>query len=399
MEHNVNPKNRDVRRLSAYHDHGEASPQSFDSLLKEIEERRSRPSRKWYILGAGAFLLLGGVFFFVWQSASLRVVLTPKKITIKPEGQMVVLPFEKISLRVPLEGADIPFTLKKVEERARGIIVVYNAYSAKPHRFVARTRFESPDGRIYRIEKSLLIPGTKEEGGTLVPGSIEAEIVAENPGEEYNKELADFTVPGLKGSALFEKFYARSKGSLAGGRGGEERVFDREALASSEEFAQKERAIIDTLRAQMPDGFLLPEAGWKISYTGDPPDVEAEIIGLMIKREDLGAKLASLFFEAGEAERVALVDDARLSLTNVSPLDDSAKDAAIRVMAQGEVVYAERVAKEEMPAALAKLRSSEEVDTFLKEVGSVESATLIFSPAFLKRIPSNPNRITIDVTR
>jgi hypothetical protein len=263
---------------------------------------------------------------------------------------------------------------------------------------VARTRFESPDGKIYRIEKPLLIPGAKEERGTLVPGSIEAEVVAENPGEEYNKELADFTVPGLKGSALFEKFYARSKGVLAGGRRGEERVIDRKALAL-EEFAQKESMIVDNLRSQMPDGFLLPEKGWKINYHGNLSQLEAEIIGWMIKRDDFAAKLASLFFEAGEAERVALIDDTRLSLTAVSLPDDMAKDATTRVMAQGEVIYAERIAKEEMPLALAKLRSSEEVDAFLKEAGSVESATLIFSPAFLKRIPSNPNRITIDVAR
>lgn len=397
MDQPIN-KNRDVRRLPAYHDQ-EVAPQSFDSLLKEIEERRKRPSHKWYAIGLGIFLLLAGGFFFVWRNASLRVVLTPKKIMINAEGQMVALPFEEISLRVPFEGADIPFVIKKVEEHARGIVVVYNAYSTKPHRFVARTRFESPDGKIYRIEKPLFIPGATEEGGALVPGSIEVEVAAENSGVEYNKEFTDLTVPGLKGSALFEKFYARSKGPISGGRKGEERVVDRKALTGGA-FGDQERSFIDKLKVQMPDGFLLPDASWRVAYEGEPPEISANVTGRMIKRADLGVKLASLFFEPGQAGRVILVDDSRLSLKNLSSLSNGAdKGDLLRVMAQGEVVYAENLAKEEMPSALVKLRSSEEVDAFLKNLGSVESATLIFSPAFLKRVPSNPNRIIIDVAQ
>lgn len=403
MDQHTN-KNRDVRRLSAYHDPqprlaAAGDPQSFDSLLKEIEERRSRPSRKWYAVGAGVLVLLAGGFFFVWQSASLRVVLAPKKITINPQGQVVILPFEEISLKVALKGIDIPFTVKKVEEHARGTIVVYNAYSIKPHRFVAHTRFESPDGKIYRIESPLLIPGAKKEGGKLVPGSVEAEVVAEGSGEEYNKEPVDFTVPGLKGSALFEKIYARSNGALSGGRKGEDRVVDSKALAG-ETFVAQQGSFADKLRARMPEGFLLPEAAWSVAYEGEPPEISAAVTGRMIKYDDLGTKLASLFFEPDQAGRVVLVDDSHLSLKNLSPLNNGAvKEESLRLMAQGEAVYAERVDKESIPKALAHLHSPQDIDAFFKTLGSVESATLIFSPALLKRIPSNPSRITIDVAR
>lgn len=402
MDQPVN-KNRDVRRLSAYHDidHRPATAgQSFDSLLKEIEERRKHPSRTWYVIAAGILVLVAGSLFFVWKSASLKVVLTPKKIVVHPEGQIVALPFEKISLKETLADANLPFTVKKVGERSRGTIVVYNAHSTEPYRFVARTRFESPDGNIYRIEKPLLIPGGTKKDGEFIPGSIEVEVIADEPGEAANKEFADFTVPGLKGSVLFEKFYARSKGPISGGRKGEERVVDREAIAS-ETFAAQERLFGDKLRAQMPDGFLLPEAAWFADYhSGDSDQIEAEITGFMVKRDDLGAKLASLFFEPDQAGRVILVDDSRLSLKNLSSFDaETDKENMLRIMVEGEVMYTERITKEEVPSALAKLRSSEEIDAFLKNLGSVESATLIFSPAFLKRVPSNPNRITIDVAK
>lgn len=398
MDQQLSNKNRDVRRLSAYQERPSAAaePQSFDSLLKEIEERRNRPSYKWYGVGICAFLILAGGFFFLWRSASLRVVLTPKKVTIAPAGQTIALPFEAISLRVPLEAQNIPFTVKKVEERARGTVVVYNAYSVKPHTFVARTRFESPEGTIYRIEKPLSIPGARQEGDTLVPGSTEVEIIAENPGEGSNKEFADFTVPGLKGSALFEKFYARSKGPISGGRTGEERVIDRKALEEGT-FADQEGALVDKLRAQIPEGFLLPESAWTVAYREGSSQWEAEITGWMVKRNDLGAKLAALFFESDQAKRVVLLNTSRLSIANISSASNGAiKEDSLRVSVEGEAMYAEYIAKEEMPSALANLQSSEEIDAFLKNLGSVESATLIFSPAFLKHIPSDPDHITID---
>lgn len=389
-------KNRDVRRLSAYHDR-DAAPPSFDLLLKEIEDRRNRPSRKWYVVGAGIFLLLAGGFFFIWQSTSLRVVLVPKKITINPEGHIVTIPFEEISLRLSVEGADIPFTVKKVKERARGTIVVYNAYSAKPHRFVARTRFETPDGTIYRVQSPLVVPGGTEKDGAFIPGSIEIEVIADEPGESSNKEFSDFTLPGLKGSVLFDKFYARSKGSISGGRIGEERMVDRDAL-KGENFADREHSFADQLRANVPQGFLLPEAAWRVHYIMEEKTLYAEITGWMIKRDDLGEKLALLFFESGEAERVVLYDDARLAIANVSSPDDMRKDSLMRIAAEGEVLYAERIVKEEVLGTLANLRSAADVDAFLKNLGSVESATLMFSPAFLKRVPSNPDRITIDIS-
>jgi len=124
----------------------------------------------------------------------------------------------------------------------------------------------------------------------------------------------------------------------------------------------------------------------------------AEITGWMIKRDDLGEKLALLFFESGEAERVVLYDDARLAIANVSSPDDMRKDSLMRVAAEGKVLYAERIVKEEVLGTLANLRSAADVDAFLKNLGSVESATLMFSPAFLKRVPSNPDRITIDIS-
>lgn len=388
-------KNYDVRRLSAYHEKKDASHNSFDTLLKEIEQRRNHSFPRIYALFAAIAVLLIGGLIFLWQSTSLKVVLAPKKITIQPQGEIITLPHEALSVRIPLADADLPFLTKKVEARARGTIVVYNASGTKAHQFVKRTRFEAADGNIYRIEKALTIPGATKQGSELVPGEVEAEVVADEPGEAYNKDLVDFTVPGLKGSPLFEKFYARSKGPLTGGFVGEEMTIDRKAIADDASFAERERALGEELRAHLPDGFLLPEVAWDVAYGMEGEAPYAEVTGWMVKRDDLDKKLASLFFEEEESKKVMLLDDSRLSLTSVSLLEDN---SALRLIAEGEVVYVERIDKDRLPTVIAGLSSAEEINTFFEDLGSIESATLIFSPAIFKRIPSKPSRITIDVS-
>jgi hypothetical protein len=397
MEH-MERKNYDVRQLSAYQEKKDANP-SFGRLLKEIEDRRKHPSRgKYLIIAAIAILMMSGGVFFLWQNASLAISITPKKVTIQPQGEIIALPFEKISVRVPLAGVDIPLVSKHVEEYARGTIVIYNA-GTDTHQFVARTRFESPDGKIYRIQKSIAIPGATKKENELTAGSIEAEAVADEPGEASNKEFTDFTVPGLKGSPLFEKFYARSKGAIAGGRVGEEQVVDRKAIEGSA-FAERERALSEQLHAQLPNGFLLPQSAWHISYVVENGIPQADITGWIIKRDDLGKKLSSLFFEEEESKRVALFDLANLTISSISEPDALAgENAFLRLVAKGEVVYVERIDKDRLPALIVNLHSANEINAFFESLGSVESATLIFSPSFFERIPADASRITVDVSR
>ncbi len=102
---------------------------------------------------------------------------------------------------------------EKVNRAASGTIIIYNNYNATAQRLVKNTRFETPEGLIFRITDSVTVPGKK---GT-VPGSVEATIVADATGEKYNVGLKDFTIPGFKGDPRFNTFYARSKTPLQGG--------------------------------------------------------------------------------------------------------------------------------------------------------------------------------------
>ena len=78
------------------------------------------------------------------------------------------------------------------DERATGVIVVYNAYSAAPQRLIKNTRFATEDGKIFRAKDSIVVPGTTIENGKIIPGSVEAIVVADEPGEAYNFQTPEF---------------------------------------------------------------------------------------------------------------------------------------------------------------------------------------------------------------
>ena len=67
------------------------------------------------------------------------------------------------------------------------------------------------------------MPGAKIEEGKVIPSLIKARVAAEKAGDEYNIGPIDkFFIPGFKGSAKYNGFYAKSESNMAGGFVGEE---------------------------------------------------------------------------------------------------------------------------------------------------------------------------------
>lgn len=130
----------------------------------------------------------------------------------------------------------VPATETKfVEQKASGKLTVYNDYTTDTQRIIKNTRFEAPDGKIYRVRNSFIVPGRTSTGGNTVPGSIEITVYADKVGEEYNKDSAKFTIPGLKGDPRYEKFWAETKTPIIGGFSGNRATVGESDLASTRE--------------------------------------------------------------------------------------------------------------------------------------------------------------------
>lgn len=223
---------------------------------KYTHTERSKRSY-WYIGLSILVLVLVYVYTYIFNTAVLTVVPKYKDLQI---SNTVVLS----------EQGDVPFVIatttitqtKKlpkgekttVETKATGEIIVYNNYSATSQRLIKNTRFESPDGKIFRIQESIVVPGKK--GST--PGSIKTKVYADTIGDAYNIAPTDFTLPAFKGSDKYTLFYARAVKAFTGGASGA-----RSVVATSDINAAKDELAIalntkmkDQLQSVKKDGYI-----------------------------------------------------------------------------------------------------------------------------------------------
>jgi len=173
----------------------------------EYRQNQIRTGKGKVAFGIIVFLLaitLSVKVIDVFAKATIQVVLHKETInvdTILKSGKMdkADLPLEIMQLDMTERKTAKATGVENVEKKASGRIVVYNEFSSAPQKLIATTRFETPDGKIYRIKDAVTVPGA---------GSVEATVYADQPGEEYNIDLTDFTIPGFKGNFLHIFLYS-----------------------------------------------------------------------------------------------------------------------------------------------------------------------------------------------
>ena len=134
---------------------------------------------------------------------------------------------------------------------AGGMLTVWNAYSTSPQVLVATTRFQSPDGKIFRLIDKTVIPGAKMAGGKLQPSSVDVKVRADQAGDSYDLPRTNdlWMIPGFKGTARYQKFYATMKTAMSGGFTGTRVMPSNDDIAAAKQKA--EQALQDALQAQM----------------------------------------------------------------------------------------------------------------------------------------------------
>jgi hypothetical protein len=196
-------------------------------FLNDLSSSVSSKGGGWlpWILGP---LALFGVLFLVLNFLSgATITLIAKESTVPMDQKFTAIKdatdgeLSYSVMKVELtDSYEVPATgTKTVTTKAVGKIVVYNEQLTL-QRLIKNTRFESPVGKIYRINESISVPKATTKSGKTTPGSLEVTIYADEAGAEYNSDPTDFSIPGLKNTPQAKLVYARSKGPLAGGASG-----------------------------------------------------------------------------------------------------------------------------------------------------------------------------------
>jgi hypothetical protein len=375
-------------------------------------ESRKRLPKKPFILGGVIILIILALGVFSLFSGA-TVSYTPKNqsltfnnetFTAKKEGTTEDLLFSVIKLteekstEAPASGEE------EVSQKASGIIIIYNNSSPNSQRLIKTTRFETPDGKIYRIANDVTVPGQKTLGGQTQPGSIEVTVYADQPGESFNIGLSDFTLPGLKGDPKFQTIYARSKTPMTGGLVGTVKKVsaeDKKSAETSIEASLKESLIAEAT-VQVPADFVLIPSLVQITYeklpegasTGEKAVVRerGNFSGVIFKKTDLIRYLAS------KKTTVTVTDqmDADLNSLNISfievPTEDLAQEDTITFAVTGDTMVV-WISDESAIAQELRGKDKDELKQVLNNYPSIIEADAVVRPFWKKSFPNETENI------
>lgn len=183
---------------------------------------------------------------------------------------------ETLRLGFPANGKKI------VEQKASGKLTVYNAYSSDPQPLVATTRFITPDGKIFRLTKTVTVPGAKIVEGKIIPSTIEVDVVADKAGADYNiGPVSYFSIPGLKGTPKYQAFYGESKDPIGGGFIGELPFPTNDDIKKAKAaVAEKlEQSLRNKIAAQVPSDFKIVDGATNFIITKQNVITEVDSTG------------------------------------------------------------------------------------------------------------------------
>jgi hypothetical protein len=383
----------------------------FRKLDELTKTRKKRGWLKWFIgviVLVIIFLLLSSVF----AQATINII--PRSETVELDNSLVVhledegeLTFKVMALETT-ESSKIESTGSKfIERKASGVITVYNDHGREGLRLVQNTRFKSPDGKIYRINKALFVPGQRIEDGETVPGSVEATVYADEPGEEYNIGPTRFSVPGFAGTAREKTFYAQSSEAIRGGFAGEVKIVSDDDLASAREDLQGELSVKlqEMAKTQVPDDYVFFPDAFRLEFSYNEYDDSTQtendftvletgtLHGVIFSIEEISRYLANEELPSAEGARIEIDNFQDLSL-EIDDYDEIGKSDSLSIHLLGPARFVWQYDAGQVKNDLAGVKKSEYQKVFANHP-AIDKAEVSIRPFWKRTFPKNVEKIEI----
>lgn len=397
--------------------------QTFDFNIDQPTEKKRFHTKKKILIGlVGALILVFFWYLGVYAFPKVDVRIVAKKISwefidpiavhpdiSKSQDSLRSIPGEIISQSKSGVFSFVATGEKHVERKAQGIITIYNEYSSAPQALVATTRFQTPDGKIYRLVDPITVPGAKVAGGKIERAGIEAKVIADAPGPEYNIGMIDrFSIPGFSGSDKFEGFYASSKTAMEGGFIGVTAYPVDEDIEKAKKQAQQDitNALKGDIASQIPQGLMIVPGAEKIDITKEEVNtqtneqkefsivIEGVVSLFAFQEKDALDMLERLSLKAAD---VSSEEYKRISytLTYGEPSVDWEKKT-MTLPIQYSDTLARRIDAEHIQQEIAG-KKEVDVKTFVLSVPGVDKLTVSFWPFWVKTVPEKASRVNVVV--
>ena len=390
-----------------------------DQLLLEDQPHRFRLRLNWkFFTALVAFLLLiGGGFLVVnrfFGKATVAIVFNKTPWSYS-RGLVADISASSLdSAKGILPGA--LFTMQKnttellpasgrknVAQKATGKIVIYNAYSSSPQALVATTRFQTPDGKIFRLVSGVTVPGAQIQNGNIIPSQITADIIADKAGPDYNVgPIAKLAVPGFAGSPKYAGFYGAIPGVTSSGFIGERAVPTDADIAAGKDTTTKllKAALQSSFTSSYPPGIVVPSGASQIAVTRLNVNTntddqgkfsifgEANMTAIGFKESDVKNILLSV---AHQDHPDTVFQELSLTYANAAP-DFTKKKMTFALSASGTLWAAfspDEFAKNIVGKNLGEARS------LVSALPGLTTAKISLWPVWLGSIPNDLKKITV----
>lgn len=316
-----------------------------------------------------------------------------------------VLPAEHLQFSRTVSEKFESTSTMSLEEKARGRVKLYNAFSSSAQTLVERTRFLAGSGLIFRLSKTVVIPGAQIQEGKIAPRFIEVDLIADLPGEQGNiPEGTELKIPGFQGTPKYAGFYAVASTGFSGGFKGEARVVSAEDIKRAQEETTRRvyREIEEEMARKIPSEFILLAPLREITITGvsvpkensrhDQFSAEARAEGnaIVFRKKDVFEFIGSLVPMEGKS----LIEEKTTYEFSIKNADFEKGRAS--VVLQGNAVLKAVISSELLAAELAGKKEGTIIDA-LRLRKDIASFKLTYFPPWLFRTPADSQKIKIYV--
>ncbi|HEX5774422.1 MAG TPA: hypothetical protein VFY28_00450 [Candidatus Paceibacterota bacterium] len=344
---------------------------------------------------------------FLFSGAKVEVTPTENAVAVTgtfdataSDGDLVfdIVTVEKVATNtVPSESTE------NVTQAAQGSIEVSNTQEAAQP-LIKNTRFETPEGLIFRIKDSITVPAAKNGA----PGTLTVTVYADEAGERYNIGPTTFTLPGLSGSDTFTKVTARSADSMKGGFAGPRPTVGQ--ATKDAEYARLQSTLDAELKqeiaAKVQSGYVLVPGATAASYESQPDtpgvgntvalSVKGVMRGVIFPEEALARAIAFQTVGTYTGQPLAFKSLEGLALAPAEGLVPVVGDTDFSFTLTGNTVLVWKVDTAKVAAAVAG-KTRESAENVLQGFPEVERALLVLKPFWKNSFPSDPAKIEVSV--
>lgn len=400
--------------------HLEKHIEKHKTLPHHSKENKSNINSKYTLW----FVALVSVVFLLF---ALSFLFSRAKVTVNPKMQDLVLD-ENLSATKDSSTDGLAFQLislsdkeiktvpggeqKDVSVKAKGTIVIYNAFSSKPQPLNINTRLEGSNGKMYMTDIKVIVPGIAKDN---TPGHVEVSISGAGAGEEYNSGPLDFKIFGFKGTPKYTKIYAISNindkttsGKITGGlKGSVGQISDADKLTIVNDLKTTLQAkLFKKATEQIPSEYILFKDA--VFFKNDDPTfdfvptgsqvtvgVNGTLYGFFFNEKDLTKKIAedSVDKYDGSDVYVSKIKDLIFTLANKDNISyGDVKNINFSLTGNTKIVW--KVDSDKLIDDLLGSTKKDFNGIFSKYI-NIDSADLVLRPAWKSSLPSTRDKIDI----